>query len=197
MNETTNYIDKSVVLTSNGNGWGIVVNEMVITAASCVSTSDFSNQSMEEVQTLDGQRCYAQVRFIDFASDLALLGSPNSDRMPVESRRYQDWVKQVPSAQLFRGPVVGDFPVFIRNNEGNWITGKCVSMNDILFVAASEPFKAASLGGPIITEEGGLLSIVPRFTEPSCHSSPVFEGPYPFISRTMPIWFISISSFTR
>jgi S1-C subfamily serine protease len=151
-------------LRRGGQG-ALVPGRMILTAAHVIQRRDWivDEHHIEEVE-IGGRRFKAEVVAVEPLSDIALVGAPDA-QSSAEALAFEEHLDSIRPVLLCTAefPLMEKFQVFIRSHQLRWIEGQArqVSLSDgTLFIDASAGIVGGTSGGPVVTADGLLLSVI-------------------------------------
>jgi S1-C subfamily serine protease len=191
-----------------GNGQGVVIQGgMILTAAHCLSFTKaqslmLGDHYLVELLGRNGEKIVAEVAAIEPASDVAVLVEPDNQKFFQESDHYLEYIEQVDPLEIRKVEVsmrqlgVSDNKeiAFVSAHTGDWIQGEFQVFNPFsstLCFEASSNIIGGTSGGPIVDNDGRLISVVSK----ASGSEGVFTvGTQPLLSNALPLWVLGASS---
>ena len=162
-------IENAVVQIPSMGGRGVLVGDIILTAAHCVNFSTdggmvLGDYFIEEVETRCGQRLKVTPLAVEPVADIAVLGCLDPQSCPKEADAYEHYCSATAPVPLARGCVTcrHGFPVRILNADGRWVRGKAELFDEKLpgiFIEADREIEGGASGGPILNLDGELVAI--------------------------------------
>jgi len=191
MNFDTINIEKAVVGTHNSEGRGILLKKkFIITAAHCVpwTSENMALYLYNYVEIEKGNiRIKVNVMFLDPISDIAILGPADDQNLAEHYFKFYDFCKNTPVVDLAKNKYKPNNTVKLYLwNRKTWIeiTAQPREGNR-LWCESSVKVESGCSGGPIVNEDGQLISIVSVFSE-----GLYFNGYSPIIPMCLPKWIL-------
>jgi len=185
-----------VVRVPFGGGVGVLVGDVILTAAHCVNyvaagPMARDDSHVEEIVTFQGCRLKAALLAVELVYDIAVLGSLDMQEWPEEAAAFQRYCEMTKPVPLARSLIQNGerLTVSIRNRDGYWVEGSTlVGRNDLPgfhFETEKEVEKGAS-GGPVLNRHGELVGLVSVLQQEQRHRIQSLWCPQPL--RTLPVW---------
>jgi hypothetical protein len=191
-------ISDAIVRISRTGGRGVLVGEVILTAAHCSRwTSDSSmivgDTPIEVIKTRRGDRIRVTPLAVEPVSDIAVLGCLDNQSWPDQARAFHDYCNAATPLRLAKGGMRFGKPVSIRvlNANGKWTSGKAESFgadSPFLWVDTEAEIKNGASGGPILNERGELVAIVSNCSIPYSGMECTGHNPRPL--KALPRWIV-------
>ena len=185
-----------VVRVPFGGGVGVLVGDVILTAAHCMNYAAVGPRArdgtqVEDIETFRGCRLKTALLAVEPVYDIAVLGSLDGEDWPEQADAFQHLCQTTDAVPLARSRIQNGkrLTVSIRNRDGTWIEGSTtVLRNDLpgfYFETESEIEKGAS-GGPVLNQRGELVGLVSTTHEENCQKLPTLWCPRPLLA--LPVW---------
>jgi hypothetical protein len=195
INKLENLIDAVVQIPSSG-GRGVLVGEIILTAAHCVTFSTNGEMVLgdffiEEIETRRGRRLKVRPLAVEPVADIAALGCLDDQQFYEEVEAFEDFchaTTPMPIAGVCM-PCHQALGVCVLNANGQWVSGEAKLFNDSLpgiWIEADEEIKGGASGGPIINRRGELIAIVSHSSVPTSGIKATGVCPRPL--KALPQW---------
>lgn len=190
------YAPDYVVQVPLKGGVGVLVGDVILTAAHCVDYGEVGAMAMGNTQIADVETCQgclkAGVLAVEPVSDIAVLGALDEQEWPQEAEDFQRFCTTTQPVVLARSLIQrGELlNVSIRNHDGTWVNGSITVYREdlpILYFQTEEVVQKRASGGPVLDKRGelvGLVSITQKTTSPGL--TPCVACPRPLLA--LPVW---------
>jgi S1-C subfamily serine protease len=188
-------MNEAIVKISKSGGRGVLVGEIVLTAAHCVEYSFegemvLSEYFVEDIKTPSGERLKVRPLAIEPVADVAVLGALDDQEFSTEAKAFDDFCARTNPIPLARScPTLRQpFPIKIFNANGEWVNGTGELAEEFapyIFTEAGTEIRDGASGGPILNQEGELIGIVSHFSEGESSL-----GRNPFLLKALPRWIL-------
>ena len=197
MPESSTYasVAKATVSILGKGGQGVLVNdELIITAAHCISYSlsggmVLGNLYLEKIRIHEREFTVRPLA-VEPVLDIAILGSLDGQDFPKEASDFLTFYKHADPVPVCRSDfALGDeYPVHIYTHKGTWVTGTATNFERrTLSVETDEQIESGTSGGPIINDSGELVGVVSNFTDIGEGRSRSW-GTVPYPPLALPVW---------
>jgi hypothetical protein len=186
-----------VVKLPEKGGLGVLVGEVILTAARCLTCTPGeivgSDEYIEHIETRHG-RLQTSVLAMERVRDIAVLGRPDLNHFPAQAEFYQQFCESTPSVALAKAaiPPGQPIPVMVHNCLGKWVDATArlrVAWSPSLYIEAQEPIQSAAAGGPILDKQGRLIAVVSQFWFRNGVETVDGFAPRPLFA--LPVWVVS------
>jgi hypothetical protein len=182
-----------VVGCHDGKGRGVLVGDVILTAAHCLckqvdASAAWGAVVAEPIQTRDGV-IWTRPLAVEPCADIAVLGAHNHQAFAKDYEAFETFRQKTKPVPLARNPIKPQkkVPVRILGHNGRWIKGEANTANEYsLFITASREIKGGCSGGPVLDLSNELLAIVSHSSPP--RSGIPSTGHYPRPLYALPVW---------
>jgi hypothetical protein len=155
-------------------GQGVYIgNNYVLTAAHCLEYDTQGGIIMEDypiyyIDRPEGDPLWCSPVCIDPCSDLAVVGPCDSQASSKHFLDFLGFFEDLVPIRIRRDPLPLDeaVKIEIRTHLGTWVTGRmeqCTAGSPFAFLDTDENILGGTSGGPIVDEDGNIVSIVSCF----------------------------------
>jgi S1-C subfamily serine protease len=143
----------------------------------------------------DGSRLKGQVVAVEPVSDIAVIGSLDSQDFPNEADAFDEFVDSteglILSADEF--PFGEGFPVHIFTHKEEWISGSATQWCEnaqTLFVETSPAVSGGTSGSAVLNDRGEVVGVVSTASEPADETEDVGtnDGKCARPCHSLPVW---------
>jgi Trypsin-like peptidase domain len=173
----------------------LVEGGFIITASHCVEWDNSGLMALEKpylnkIKTVSGN-LIAQTRAVEPVSDIAVLGSPDSQTFYHESVVFDELCERVAPVKLLRSIPKSEFPVWIRTHRKTWVAGMAIYRGGNSSFAYKTDIKLSSgtSGGPIVNHNGELVGVVSNCTSTSDGGK--YTSTAGLLPLALPVWVIA------
>jgi hypothetical protein len=185
-----------VVKVLFGGGVGVLVGNVILTAAHCVNHGVVGPMAkdgahVEEIETFQCRRLKTALLAVELVYDIAVLGSLDSEDWPKEANAFQQFCRATKPVSLAMSDVRSGqcLTVSIRNRDGTWVEGSVmVHRNDLpgYYFETKVVIENGASGGPVLNQRGELVGLVSTTHDENCHKLQGLWCPRPL--RALPVW---------
>lgn len=189
-------IDDAVVQIPSMGGRGVLIGEIIVTAAHCVSFKTdgsmiLGDYIIEEVETRCGERIKVTPLAVEPVADIAVLGCLDAQEFPDEAKAFGEYCKVTSPFPLARRRIPCGKPVAIRvlNADGKWTDGEaelCDESGPYIWIEAQSEIIGGASGGPILNHHEELIAIVSNSSVPTPGLKST--GRCPYLLNVLPQW---------
>jgi S1-C subfamily serine protease len=192
--QTFANVERAVVQLSKTNGRGVLVpGGFILTAAHCIAWDGtggmaLGNDYFQHAKAADGRKLLLDVLAVEPVADIALLGSPDNQRLWKQAEAYEQFVADTRPVRLFRGEwkPLEKSRVFVFHKDRRWGIATAATYTPdsrVVILDPDRPIRGGASGGPVISRSGELVTVVSQSGE-----SGGDEGAGPMILHTLPVW---------
>jgi len=196
----TPNVDDAIVRFPLAGGRGVLVGEIILTAAHCVSFKTDGSMIVggyiiEEIETRHRDRLKVRPLAVEPVADIAVLGCLDAQVFPDEARAFEEYRQATTSVCLARRIIPAgngypiQFPISVLNANGQWTNGEAELFDEsgpFICIAAESEIEGGSSGGPILNEHGELVAIVSHSSRPTPGVKSSGDSPRPL--QALPVW---------
>ena len=183
-------------------GRGVLIpGGLILTAAHCVEWNTSGSMAngtdcFEQVRTADGRKLLCQVVAVEPVNDIAVLGSPDNQRIPDEAESFEQFTSDTDPVPLCAGGPVPFGPpmsVLVFSLDRKWVRAKMRIFREDQSRAgatAEAGIHSGASGGPVITRNGSLVGVISTaggvVSEEPCEVTlvrPLFALPVSVVNR--------------
>jgi len=194
MQSLYNIVANATVSLSGKGGRGVLVcNHLVLTAAHCIKWDCDGYMALEayfEKIKTGKIEFTAQILAVEPVSDIAVLGPPDTQRLPREYDLFQESCNNIKPVPVYmRNDLPETFRVHIYTHKAKWITGQAKYQKpwNSIYIETDEQVENGDSGGPIINDSGEIVGIVSSMNEKYDNQSKC-NGFAPLPHLTLPVW---------
>ncbi len=185
-------------IKQGGSGQCVVVEAgLIVTAAHCVDWNSTTMPAaggsfLSKIQTANGS-LMASPLAVEPVSDIAILGSPDSQAFYQEATAFDEWCESLVPVKVLRTiPKPFDpFAVWIRTHLKTWVAGMATydGSNSTFAFETDTEILCGTSGGPIVNHAGELIGVVSHGTN-SC-SGGKYTSVAGLLPLAMPAWVVA------
>jgi len=174
------------------SGRGVLVDgNLILTAAHCIDWAaevggymSLREHYIVDIRLHDGTELKTNISAIEPCSDIAVLGTPDTQVFYKEGLAFEEFCEKTTPIQMFDfSKDYSEFSIHIYTHENKWLTGKAEHRfpSSRIYYETKKPVKGGTSGSPIVNDSGELVGIVSNYTN---HLDGL--GPVPCLA--LPVW---------
>ena len=195
---------KRAVVAVGKGGRGFVIetqsNRFVITAAHCLPDLPTPHPWASDTRVFrllaplgEKRKIVTECLFVDPVSDIAVLGSPDNQKLSNEADAYEALIKTTAALPIgcLAPKMFAELAGWILSLDGKWLRCVVSYHNDsgLWVVDVAQVIVGGMSGSPILAENGSAIGVM------SCSNAGGKEGgPNPRLSHHLPGWLLRVVS---